>query len=144
MKSLTLHCVLRVTLDGYKESTGFPGGSVVKEPMQETQETWVWSLAWEDPLRRKWQLTPVFLPGKIPWTEEPGGLQGHRIAKSWTLTEAREHTYWITGQWKVTQYNTVPSLVWQENTVPKVVSSELGLMLRLWSHHLSGQNKGRQ
>ena len=27
------------------------------------------------PYRRKWQPTPVFLPGKIPWTEEPGGLQ---------------------------------------------------------------------
>ena len=25
--------------------------------------------------RRKWQPTPGFLPGKIPWTEEPGGLQ---------------------------------------------------------------------
>ena len=25
--------------------------------------------------RRKWQLTPVFTPGKIPWTEETGGLQ---------------------------------------------------------------------
>ena len=25
--------------------------------------------------RRKWQPTPVFLLGKIPWTEEPGGLQ---------------------------------------------------------------------
>ena len=25
--------------------------------------------------RRKGQPTPVFLPGKIPWTEEPGGLQ---------------------------------------------------------------------
>ena len=23
----------------------------------------------------KWQPTPVFLPGKIPWTEESGGLQ---------------------------------------------------------------------
>ena len=22
-----------------------------------------------------WQLTPEFLPGKSPWTEEPGGLQ---------------------------------------------------------------------
>ena len=29
------------------------------------------------PRRRKWQPknTPVFLPGKIPRTEEPGGLQ---------------------------------------------------------------------
>ena len=26
------------------------------------------------PWRRKWQSTPVFLPGKIPWTEEPSGL----------------------------------------------------------------------
>ena len=24
--------------------------------------------------RRKWQPTPVILPGEIPWTEEPGGL----------------------------------------------------------------------
>ena len=27
------------------------------------------------PWRRKWQPTPVFLPGKFPWTEEPCGLQ---------------------------------------------------------------------
>ena len=27
------------------------------------------------PWRRKWQLTPIFLPWEIPWTEEPGGLQ---------------------------------------------------------------------
>ena len=30
-------------------------------PMQEMQ---VQSLGWEDPWKRKWQLTPVFLPGK--------------------------------------------------------------------------------
>ena len=29
----------------------------------------------EDPQRRKWQPTPVFLPEKVPWTEEPGRLQ---------------------------------------------------------------------
>ena len=29
------------------------------------------SLAW----RRKWQPTPVVLPGESPWTEEPGRLQ---------------------------------------------------------------------
>ena len=28
------------------------------------RETWVWSLGWEDPWRRKWQPTPVFLPGE--------------------------------------------------------------------------------
>ena len=25
--------------------------------------------------KRKWQPTPVFLPGEAPWTEEPGRLQ---------------------------------------------------------------------
>ena len=32
---------------------------------------WVRKMSW----RRKWQPTPVFLLGKIPWIEEPGGLQ---------------------------------------------------------------------
>ena len=30
-------------------------------PVQETQ---IQSLGWEDPLEKKWQPTPVFLPGK--------------------------------------------------------------------------------
>ena len=25
--------------------------------------------------RREWQPTPVLLPQRIPWTEEPGGVQ---------------------------------------------------------------------
>ena len=29
------------------------------------QETQVQSLAWEDPWRRKWQPSPVFLPGEF-------------------------------------------------------------------------------
>ena len=29
------------------------------------QETWVLSLDWEDPLRREWQPTTVFLPGEF-------------------------------------------------------------------------------
>ena len=38
-------------------------------------DTRVRSLGWDDPWRRKWQPTPVFLSGESPWTEEPGGLQ---------------------------------------------------------------------
>ena len=37
------------------------------------RESWVLSLGQEDPLRRKWQPTPIFLPGESLWTEEPGG-----------------------------------------------------------------------
>ena len=34
--------------------------------VQEMQDIWVWSLNQEDPLERKWQPTPIFLPGKFP------------------------------------------------------------------------------
>ena len=43
----------------------FLGGSVVKNPMQETQEMWVQSLGRKIPWRGEWQPTPVFLPGKF-------------------------------------------------------------------------------
>ena len=33
--------------------------------------------------RRQWHPTPVFLPGKIPWTEEPGGLQSMGSLRVW-------------------------------------------------------------
>ena len=36
----------------------------LKNTRSAMQETQVWSLGWEDSLRRKWQPTPVFLPGK--------------------------------------------------------------------------------
>ena len=43
---------------------GFPDGSVVKN-LTTTQEMQVQSLGWEDPWRRKWQPTAVFLPGEF-------------------------------------------------------------------------------
>ena len=33
-------------------------------------DRWVRKIPWS----RAWQLTPVFLPGDTPWTEEPGRL----------------------------------------------------------------------
>ena len=41
------------------------------------QETWVRSLGWEVPLRRKWQPTPFqpTLAWKIPWMKGPRRLQ---------------------------------------------------------------------
>ena len=49
-----------------KSSALLPGktsGSMVKNPSAK-QEMWLLSLAQEDPWRRKWQPSPVFLPGK--------------------------------------------------------------------------------
>ena len=55
---------------------GFPSGSVVKNlpAMQETQETWVLSLGWEDCLEEEMATHSSILAWKIPWREEPGGL----------------------------------------------------------------------
>ena len=39
------------------------------------QETWVQSLGWEDPLEKEMAAHSSILAWRIPWTEEPGGLQ---------------------------------------------------------------------
>ena len=56
---------------------GLPSGSVVKNPpaMLELQEAWVGLLGWEDPLEEGMATHSSILACRIPWTEEPGGLQ---------------------------------------------------------------------
>ena len=39
------------------------------------QETWVQSLDWEDPLEKGMATHSSILAWRIPWAEEPGGLQ---------------------------------------------------------------------
>ena len=39
------------------------------------QETWVRSLGWEDCLEKGMATKSGILTWRIPWTEEPGGLQ---------------------------------------------------------------------
>ena len=64
---------------------GFPDGSAFKNlpAMQEPQETWVQSLGQEDPWKREWQPTPVFLPGE---SHGQRSLEAtvHGVTKSWT------------------------------------------------------------
>ena len=38
-------------------------------------ETWVQTLGWEDPLEKGKAIHSSILAWRIPWTEEPGGLQ---------------------------------------------------------------------
>ena len=52
-------------------------------PMQETLEKWVGSLVWEDSLEEGMATGSSILAWKIPWREEPGGLQC-RVTKSQT------------------------------------------------------------
>ena len=59
---------------------GFPGGAVVKNPPTNVGDTGLLPGLG----RRKWQPTPVFLPGEIPRTEEAGRLQSMGSLKSRT------------------------------------------------------------
>ena len=65
---------------------GFPDGSAVKNLLV-TQKTQVRSLGQEDPLEKEMATHSSVLAWRIPWTEEPGGLQsvgsqrvGHNLA----------------------------------------------------------------
>ena len=57
-------------------------GSAVKN-LPAMQETWVPSLGWEDPLEEGMATHSSVLAWRIPWTEEPGGLQSMEL-QSWT------------------------------------------------------------
>ena len=65
---------------------GFPGSSVVKNPpaKQETQETHIQSLDWEDPLEEDKATHSSILAWRIPWTWVPGRPESD-------TTEATEH-----------------------------------------------------
>ena len=59
--------------------------------MQETQETWVQSLGWEDPLEEKMATCSSILAWKIPWTEEPCGLQSTGSQRvGWTTEDSTD------------------------------------------------------
>ena len=66
----------------YIYTTGFPGGSAVKNLLS-VQETKVHSLGQEDPLGKEMQPPPVFLLGNLT---DRGALPAtdHVAAKSWT------------------------------------------------------------
>jgi len=51
------------------------------------QETWVQSLGWEVPLEKEMATYSSILAWRIPWAEEPGGLQSvvlQRVGHDWS------------------------------------------------------------
>ena len=63
------------------------------------QETWVWSLGWEDPLEKEMATHSSILAWKIPRTEEPGGLQSmgsQRVRRDW-VTNTKKRSLFTTG-----------------------------------------------
>ena len=78
---------------------GFPGGSAVEKPPA-MQETWVWSLGWEDPLEEDMAIHSSILAWRIPWTEEPGGLQSlvsKKIRHDWSGLAHMHRPHWQPG-----------------------------------------------
>ena len=75
--------------------------------MQGTQKTRVWSLGWEDTLEEGMVIYSSILAWRIPWTEEPGGLQSIGITKSQTPTEAIDHAHTPYGHrvWSLVGYS---------------------------------------
>ena len=61
--------------------------------MLETQETRVRSLGWEEPLEREMATRSCILVWKIPWTEEPGGLQFIGSQSRTQLKRVRAHAW---------------------------------------------------
>ena len=75
--------------------------------MQETQETQVRSLGWEDPLEMGMATHSSIHAWRIPWTEKPGGLQsiesqrvGHwsNFTCMYASTQAAQRATWLLPQ----------------------------------------------
>ena len=60
--------------------------ALVVKNLPAMQETWVWTLGWEDPLQEGMATHSSTLAWRIPWTEEPGRLQSmgsQRVRHDW-------------------------------------------------------------
>ena len=76
-----------VRVDRKLRSQSFPGGSVVKN-LPANAGDW----GWENPLEKVMSTHSRFLPGKIPWTEKPDGLQSmglQIIGHNWACSHAQ-------------------------------------------------------
>ena len=58
------------------------------------QESWVRPLGWEDPLGKGITTHSCIIAWRIPWTEEPGGLQS-MVLQSWTWLSDFHYYYRI-------------------------------------------------
>ena len=90
--------------------------------MQEPQEMWVQSPGQEDSLEKEMATHSNILAWKIPWTEEPGGLQSMEVTKSWTRLST--HTSILTKIIKELSTNTHNTLIsFPERSLQNLLSS---------------------
>ena len=78
--------IRRVRLEGnyLDDSLDDPMASLLAQMVKilsAMQETWIRILGWEDPLEEEMATHSSSLAWRIPWTEEPGGLQSMRLQR---------------------------------------------------------------
>ena len=80
----------------------------VKNPPS-MQETWVWSLGCEDPLKEGMTTHSSTLAWRIPWTEEPRELQSmgsQSVKHDWVTKHSTIHSFIVYELIKITGRNT--------------------------------------
>ena len=144
-------------IDGGKD--GFSGCSdwiaqTVKN-LPALQETQVSSLGWEDPLEKGMATHSSILAWRIPWTEEPGGLQSMELQRVGHHWETNTFTFHFSG------FNSVPVkcmctwklklwLVWKQLFVDEIefkisrkITLDLGWVLNIATSILTKERRGR-
>ena len=83
------HCPKDPLCPAYSSSLNRPPVSPVAQMVKNSPampETWVQSLGWDGPLEKGMATHSSILAWRIPWTEEPGGLQSlgsQRVGHGW-------------------------------------------------------------
>ena len=99
---------------------GFPGGAMVKKLHANAGDTGdVDSVpgSGRSPGEGKWQHSPVFLPGKIPWAEEPSGLL-QPLGLQRVGHDLSTHTHHLLFQRIFPTQGSNPRLHWQVDALP--------------------------
>ena len=100
------------TKSRYLEFGGLCGGSIKKaraslvaqrlKHLSAMQDTWFRSLGQEDPLEKEMATHSSILAWRIPWSEEPGGLQSmgpQRFRHDWATSHHHQKS-WQKGRWE--------------------------------------------
>ena len=105
------------------------------------QETQVWSLSQEDPLEKGMTTHSSILSWRIPWTEEPGGLQStgsQRIRQDWMTLTSTSSVISIIHQFNIQFIKISLSLLWVASLAKQLVDHSC------WMHQERALSCGRQ
>ena len=100
------------------------------------QDTWVWSLGWEDSLEKRMATHSSILAWSIPWTEESGGLQSMgswRVGHDWaTFTFLTFLGWWKIGGREKNQKNK------RDRKSATLAGKKDQLLVELWNNKFLG------